>query len=174
MKEIWKDIQDYEGLYKVSNLGRIKSLPRNGTINQDRILKQTKDNNGYLIVGLHKNNTVKKTSVHRIVAKAFIKNVENYDVINHKDGNKQNNRVDNLEWCTQKYNVKEAIRLGLQVPHNKKKVLQFNKNEEFIKEYESICEAERITKIYQANISRCCMKQRKTAGGFVWRYKEEI
>ena len=174
MKEIWKDIIGYEGLYQVSNLGRIKSLPRNGTVKEQKILKQTLDTNGYLTIGLHKNNKAKKINIHRIVAETFVANINNYNIINHKDGNKQNNRVDNLEWCTQKHNIKEAIRLGLQIPYNKKPVFQYDKNGNFIKKYNSVCEAERKTKIFQSNISKCCLKQRHSAGGFVWRYKEEI
>lgn len=174
MKEIWKDIPDYEGLYQVSNLGRIKSLPRNGTIKKERILKQTLDTTGYLTIGLHKDNKVKKVNVHRLIAKTFIPNINNYNVINHIDGNKTNNKIENLEWCTQSHNAKESIRLGLQIPYNKKIVLQYDKNGNFIKEYKSTCDAQRETKIFQSNISKCCLKQRHTAGGFVWRYKEEI
>lgn len=173
MKEIWKDIPEYEGLYQVSNMGRIKSLPRNGTIKQERILKQTEDNNGYLVVGLHRNNKQKKMCVHWLVANAFIpKNIE-YKVINHIDGNKHNNILNNLERCTQSHNVKEAFRIGLEVPNNEKKVLQFDRNNNFIKEWKSASEAERKLKISQANISACCRGVRKTTGNYIWRFKEE-
>ena len=171
--EIWKDIDGYEGLYQVSNLGNVKSFPRNGTIKQERILKQTKDGNGYLTIGLHKNNKSKKVCVHWLVANAFIENKNNFHVINHIDGNKENNRVDNLEFCTQSYNVKEAIRLGLQKPYNEKAILQYDKYMNFIKEWKSACEVQRVLNIYQTNISKCCLKLRKTAGGFIWKFKEE-
>lgn len=173
MKEIWKDIENYEGLYQVSNLGRIKSFPRNGTIKQERILKQTIDNNGYLIVGLHKNNKAKKVCVHWLVANAFIPKKETDEVINHIDGNKLNNTLNNLERCTQSHNVKESIRLGLQIPHNEKPVMQYDLQENFVKEWKSACEAERQLKISQANISACCRGVRKTTGKFIWRFKEE-
>lgn len=173
MKEIWKDIENYKGLYQVSNLGRIKSFPRNGTIKQERILKQTIDNNGYLIVGLHKNNKAKKVCVHWLVASAFIPKKETDEVINHIDGNKLNNTLNNLERCTQSHNVKESIRLGLQIPHNKKPVIQYDLQENFVKEWKSACEAERQLKISQANISACCRGVRKTTGKFIWRFKEE-
>lgn len=173
-KEIWKDIKGYEGIYQVSNLGRIKSFPRNGTINQEKILKQTKDKTGYLTVGLHKNNNVKKVCVHWLVADAFIPRNIGDEVVNHIDGNKLNNKLDNLERCTQKHNVKESIRLGLQTPYNEKKILQYALDGTFIKEWKSACEAERQLKIPQANISACCRKVRKTTGKFIWKFKEEI
>lgn len=173
MKEIWKDVPKYEKLYQVSNLGRIKSLPRNGTTKKEKILKQTIDNNGYLIVGLHKNNEAKKVCVHWIVADAFISKKENCKVINHIDGNKLNNKLNNLERCTQSHNVKEAFRLGLQVPYNEKSVLQYDLDGNFIKEWKSACEAERQLKISQANISACCRGVRKTTGKCIWRFKEE-
>lgn len=173
MKEIWKDIKNYEGLYQVSNFGRIKSFPRNGTIKQERILKQTIDSNGYLIVGLHKNNKVKKVCVHWLVANAFIPKEKNHEVINHIDGNKLNNTLNNLERCTQSHNVRESIRLGLQKPYNEKAILQYDLNGTFIKEWKSACEVERQLKISQANISACCRKVRKTTGKYIWRFKEE-
>ena len=173
MKEIWRDVENYEGLYQVSNLGRVKSFPRNGTIKQERILKQTIDNNGYLIVGLHKNNKAKKVCVHWLVANAFIPKEKEYEVINHIDGNKFNNKLSNLERCTQSHNVKESYRLGLEKPTNEKKVLQYDKNGNFIREWKSGCEAGRQLKISQANISACCRKVAKSAGKYIWRFKEE-
>lgn len=172
MTEIWKDVKDYEGLYQISNLGRVKSFPRNGTIKKERILKQTIDNNGYLIVGLHKNNKVKKVCVHWLVANAFIPKEKWHEVINHIDGNKLNNSLKNLERCTQKHNVKESIRLGLQKPYNEKKVLQYDLNGNFIKEWESATKAQKQLKILQSNISACCRGVTKTAGKYIWKFKE--
>lgn len=114
MEEIWKDIEGYEGIYMVSNLGRIKSLPRSCpglNANKEIILKQSEDKNGYLLVGLHKNGKSKTVRVSRIVAKAFIPNPNEYPEVNHKDENHQNNRVDNLEWCTTQYNLTYGHRL---------------------------------------------------------------
>lgn len=101
--EIWKDIPDYEGLYQVSNLGRVKSLNYNHT-GKPKILKLHRQN-GYLSVTLCKNNNPMYYYVHRLVAKMFIPNPNNYPIINHKDENKMNNFVNNLEWCTHKYNT---------------------------------------------------------------------
>lgn len=111
MKEIWKDIKGYEGLYQISNLGRIKSLERKiirqhstTMLLKEKILKQ-QNMNGYKIVRLSKNNTIKQYLVHRLVAVAFIKNPNNYKEINHKDEDKSNNKLDNLEWCSHNYNI---------------------------------------------------------------------
>ena len=120
MKELWKDIKGYEGCYQVSNLGRIKSLDRM-TNNQygeyfmkGRILKNSiiKDK-GYCRVSLNNGNGKISTRVHRLVAEAFIPNPENKPEVNHKDGNKLNNCVSNLEWCTNKENIEHSIRTGL-------------------------------------------------------------
>ena len=110
MKEIWKDISGYESYYQISNLGRVKSLCRkvncrNGTrIVNERIMKLKDLPLGYKQVGLSKNYSVTRFLVHRLVAEAFISNPNNFPCINHKDGNPSNNCVDNLEWCTYKYN----------------------------------------------------------------------
>ena len=101
-KEIWKDIAGYEGLYKVSNLGRIKKLGNNFSC-KEKILVNS-DCHGYLHVNLYKNGTRKSYLVHRLVALSFIENTNNYMEINHIDENKHNNCVENLEWCTRKYN----------------------------------------------------------------------
>ena len=107
MQEIWKDINDYEGLYQVSNLGRVKSLSRKykKRVIQEHIVQPSIAHNGYLRVGLSKNGIRKYDSIHRLVAKAFIPNPNNYNIVNHKDCNRQNNCVDNLEWCNEKYNI---------------------------------------------------------------------
>lgn len=114
--EQWKDIEGYEGLYQVSSLGRIKSLKawrgnkyKSLYINVEKIIKLSKEKSGYLKVVLHNKNKKQNKRVHRLVAEAFIPNPYNYKCINHKDCNKENNNIDNLEWCTQRYNVVHAI-----------------------------------------------------------------
>lgn len=102
-REEWKDIKGYEGIYQISNMGRVKSLS-NGKYKKEKIRKYRKDKDGYLQLNLHKNNVMTTFKVHRLVAEAFIPNPHNLPQVNHKDEDKTNNRVDNLEWCTVEYN----------------------------------------------------------------------
>lgn len=117
MEEIWKDIQGYEGLYQVSNLGRIKRIRFiNNVTNkpQDKFLSMKKiDNLGYQTVALCKDGQIKYKRTHRIVAETFIPNPQNLPCVNHKDGNKLNNLIDNLEWCTYSQNTRHAMSSGL-------------------------------------------------------------
>lgn len=115
MKEIWKDVKGYEGLYQVSNLGHVRSLK----YGKERVLKEGTDRDGYLHVGLCLNCCQKTYKVHRLVADVFISNPNNLPQVNHIDGNKTNNNVENLEWCTQKQNIHHAHNTGL---HPKKLV----------------------------------------------------
>lgn len=116
MEEIWKDIQGYEGFYQISNLGRVRSLERiapSGKFVKQIIRKQLKDKDGYCIVGLNKNKSQKTHKVHRLVANAFIENTDNLPEVNHKDEDKTNNEVSNLEWCNAKYNLTYGSRNGM-------------------------------------------------------------
>lgn len=165
MKEIWKDIVGYERLYQISNLGRVKSLNYNGT-KKEKVLKPTLNDNGYYVVYLYKNKRRKTIRVHRLVAETFISNSKNKPQVNHKDGNKQNNGVENLEWCTNQDNVRHAVKNGL--CKYLKPVVCIENNEE----YPSIIEAERKTNIPNSNIVNCCKGIYKTAGGYHWKYKD--
>lgn len=114
--EEWRDIPGYEGFYQVSNLGRIKSLVGwNGHkyISREKILAPTKTSTGYWKVDLSKGKARKSLKLHRAIAMAFIPNPENYPVINHLDGNRLNNEISNLEWCTVKRNCQHAYDTGL-------------------------------------------------------------
>lgn len=119
MNEMWKDVPGYEGLYQVSNLGRVKSLPRmvhvrNGNaMRPERIIRGGTFSNDYKFVCLRKDGVNQNHSIHRLVARAFLLNPENLPEVNHIDGNKQNNRVENLEWCDRKRNLQHAIEIGL-------------------------------------------------------------
>lgn len=170
MLEIWRDIKNYEGIYEVSNLGRIKSISRNGTIKENRILKPNKVM-GYSQIVLYKNNKREYKKIHRLVAETFIPNLENKREVNHKDGNKTNNCVDNLEWVTTSENQLHSY---YELKNNIKSVIQLSLNNEIIKEWESIAKVEQELKISNADICKCCKGKRKTAGGYKWRYKENI
>lgn len=120
-QEIWKDIKGYEGLYQISNLGRVKSCARkinHGLYVEDRgdvIMTPYLNNNGYYSVMLHKNKKKKNHRIHQMVARAFIPNPENKEMINHIDCNRLNNKVENLEWCTNSENQIHAMKNGLKV-----------------------------------------------------------
>lgn len=112
--EIWKPIKDYEGLYQVSNLGRVKSLERIDSLGhkrKEKIFKPRKDKYGYLRVSLWKDGKGKMVSIHRLVAIHFIPNPDNLPEVNHKDENKENNTLSNLEWCDRKYNNNYGTRI---------------------------------------------------------------
>lgn len=176
MGEIWKDIKGYEGLYQISNLGRIKSSDRElcnsrGVyVRQGRVLKNGKNQYGYFQVSLYKDGKRVNKQVHKLIAIAFIPNTNNYKIINHIDGNRQNNNINNLEWCTQKHNVKEAYRLGL-VHKKYKPVNQYDLKNNFIKTWESIVEVNKVLKIDKSSIVRCCKGKQNKAGNYIWRYE---
>lgn len=185
--EIWKDIKGYEGFYQISNFGNVRSLDRkikyknNYRLFYGRNLIKIVDTKGYYFVNLKKNSHNEIKRIHRLVAEAFIENPNKFPCINHIDGNKQNNHIDNLEWCSYKHNINEAFRLGLnRYTHkenfkyeNKKKIIQYDLNFNIVKKWESICEAARKTNISQSNISRCCNNKQKTAKKYIWKFEEE-
>lgn len=168
MNEIWKDIYGFP-YYQVSNLGRVRSFK----FGNERILKQSKNSWGYLYVGLSKNGKQYMKRVHRLVAQAFLPNPQNLSQVNHKDENKENCKVDNLEWCNSSFNINYLSRNNRVAKALSKKVLQYSIESVLIKEWLSTCEIERQLGFSQANISKCCRGERKTAYGFIWRYKNE-
>lgn len=177
--EIWKDIKGYEGKYQVSNLGRVKSLPRytGHGMRKMRILKYG-FNGGYRQVVLCKNGKMKSQKIHRLVACAFLPNKDDTLVVNHKDGNKENNHVENLEWCTRQENVIHSFKMGLSKvrygKENKKSIpiYQYTLDGKFIKEWSNSREVTRETKMDYRNINSCCRGKIKTAYGFIWKYAE--
>lgn len=184
MVEIWKPVVGYEGLYEVSNTGEVRSLFR-----YKKLLKPTVARNGYCAVELFKNKKRKRILVHRLVALAFIPNPDNLPMVNHKDETRDNNCVENLEWCTAKYNMNFGTLQRRRCSHtdykkeiyaenarkNGKKVCkpvsQFTKSGDFMHSYESGKEAHRKTGVSHSHILECCAGKVKTAGGYVWKYE---
>lgn len=186
-KEVFRDVLGYEGLYQVSNYGRVKSLERKNIFycglrkeylerpTKEKILNYNKSNRGYLQVCLTKDGKSKTYTVHRLVAKAFIPNLKNKKQVNHIDGNKENNNIDNLEWATSSENNKHAFRTGLNKPHNVRKVNQYDLKGNFIKQWNSITDflKENNLNLKNSNITTCCKGKRKNAYGFIWKYADE-
>ena len=177
MEEVWKPITNYEVLYEVSSLGRIKSLNRiikgrwGRTEISEKILKPATDKNGYLIVTLCKSGKQKTFKIHQLVAIHFIPNPNNFVAINHKDENPQNNNVDNLEWCDAKYNANYGTRNERLSKTKGSKVKQFDLQGNFIQTYHSVNYAQKTTGI--KHIYDCCNGKLKTSGGYIWRYEDE-
>lgn len=177
--EIWKDVVGYEGVYLVSNYGNIKRIGAHGNQSKEemgsqKILKHAIKDNKYHFVALCKNGKVSQKYVHRLVALSFIPNPLEKKTVNHKDGDRNNNHVDNLEWATYSENNIHSINVLNRDSKNSsdsKPVLQFDKDWKLINEYPSMREAQRQTKII--GIEKVCnqLPRRKTAGGFNWRYK---
>lgn len=176
VEEVWQDIDGYEGFYRISNFGRIISLPRNGTRKTPRILKRVSDKRGYEIVILSKNGIRKTYKTHRLVAQTFIPNPNNLPQINHKNEIKTDNNVYNLEWCDSLYNVNYGTRIEKVVDKRSKQVCMFDKDNNYIKTYKNGVEASKETGISKHHINSCCHKRygRKTAGGYIWKYKTEV
>lgn len=170
MKEIWKPIVGYEGLYEVSNLGNVKSLNWKNT-KEEKCLYLKKHNKGYLQVELVKNKNKKMVLVHRIVAETFLENLSNKPQINHKDYNRSNNNVENLEWCTNSENMKHsALRKKSKPIKRNEKIIQYDFNGNIIKTWENCIAIKSKYKYNQTSIFECCEGKRKTAYGFIWRY----
>lgn len=186
MSENWKDIEGYEGLYQVSDKGRVRSLPRtvvfdrNGSkivkIYKGCVLKQELKKNGYMSVGLHNCGKVVKKNVHRLVAMAFCDGYEKGLQINHKDENKTNNVPSNLEWCTAAYNNAYGTHPRKVAEKNKRRVCQYSLGGVFIAEHESLKSAyiRMGVPINSGAIARCCTGKQKTAYGFMWAHKKRL
>ena len=190
--EIWKDINGYEGYYKISNLGNVKSIDRFDGVHDRKgtIIKQNLKQNGYLQVGLRMHNKRKWFGVHRLVAIHFIENPENKPQVNHIDGNKKNNTVGNLEWVTPKENQNHATKLGLRKnvlkgekhryygkfgadSHSAKKVIRRNPKTGEIKVYKAIILAKKEG-FDVTSISKCCHGRLKTHQGFEWFFAKDF
>lgn len=194
--EQWRDIEGYEGLYQVSNEGRVKSLQREITYKDGRkktlpekILHNFLSDLGYYHVMLSKNGIPKRHKVHRLVAKAFIPNPNNLPEVNHKDECKTSNVVENLEWCTQGYNIRYGtmIERGRQTQFNRsdmsKEVEQYTIDGVLVEKYKSASEVKRKHPQFNTgSVSRCCRGGQMLNGkwqaitsykGYIWKYKNE-
>jgi len=203
--EIWRPIKGYEGLYEVSNFGRVRSLDRivenknKGSwrcrLTRGRVLCPGDNGSkiGYLFVNLSKNGKTREFYIHRLVAEAFVDNPNNHTIINHKDENGKNNRADNLEWCTQKYNCNYGSHLdkvrsfllsdknpnrGKPRPESfkekvRKPVLQFDRQGNLIKEWDSARTAGNTLGIYPQSITSVCRRRFPSYKNFIWRYKND-
>lgn len=184
--EAWKDIKGFEGIYQISNMGRVKSFKADPN---GRILSIKNSKGDYLNIVLCHGNKRRSVKVHRLVAEAFIPNPDNKPEVNHKDGNKQNNRADNLEWVTRRENHRHALDRNPNmikgiIRYNRytrpKTIQQFSLDGNFVAEYPNAAEASRVTGICQRNILQVANmdeyrpgKTRRQAGGFIWRFKPE-
>lgn len=172
-EEIWKDIKGYEGHYQISNTGRVKSLDRyvaskNGSLRKEKekIRKTHLDKYGYLYVILCKQGVSEKMLLHRLVAEAFLPNPNALPVVNHKNEKRDDNRVENLEWCTVQYNVRYSCSIS---------IIQLSKDNKIIKIWDVISDAANYVKCCKGHIIKCCKKKPKynTAGGYKWRYLDD-
>jgi hypothetical protein len=170
MQEIWKDILGYEGLYQISNYGNVRSLHWNHS-NQIRLLTPF-DNDGYLRIGFRQQGKLKNHLIHVLVAKAFIPNPNNLPQVNHKDGNKHNNLVSNLEWISNSDNVKHAIRNHLRNSHasksNPSKVYQYSLDGKLLAIFPSQHDAANKLHLAQANISKA-IRRNKQYANYYWK-----
>lgn len=167
MSEKWKPINGYDGQYLVSDCGNVKSLKAWNDGQQERLLKQGTNRKGYKVVSLSKNSKVKHFTVHRLVALAFIPNPHNFNQVNHKNEDKTDNRVCNLEWCNNFYNMNYGTRLARQIAKRSKPVICVETGVVYPSSKEA---SRRNPPIRQGNITLCCQHKNKSAGGYHWEY----
>lgn len=191
MEEVWRPVVGYEGYYIVSNLGRVKSVDRivhhSGMFSRaqkgNELVIRTSSTGHYSTVMLSKENKKKQAKVHRLVAMAFLDNPNNYQEINHKDENKQNNCVDNLEWCDRKYNENYGTKRQRCVAHTDYKKIAMKKSKavnqmsldgNIVKIWKSLTEINKELGFSQGNISmQCNGKHPNPLYGFLWRWADE-
>lgn len=181
MAEIWRDIEGFEGIYQVSNIGRVKSLNYNHT-GKEKILKLSDNGWGYLTCHLEYKGVNKHFSAHRLVAEAFLPNPNNLPQVNHKDEDKTNNMVwvnedssidydkSNLEWCTSEYNINYGTRTKKANKSKNKKIIQMDEDNNIIKVWDSLKQVKEELGIGHSSLWACCNGKCKTAGGFKWQY----
>lgn len=187
MEEIWKDIPNYEGIYQANNLGEIRNYPKESKYKKGVIIKSkilSPANKKYKHITLYKNNIKKTFDIHRLIAITFLDNPENKLCVNHINGIPHDNRLENLEWCTHSENILHSFKYLNRKSHAKnkfgkdnklsKKVIQYSLNGVYVSEFYGISEAHRETKVNLGHISEVARGNRKSAGGFIWKYVENI
>lgn len=165
MEEIWKDVVGFERMYKISNFGRVKSI----RLGKEKILKQGKDGHGYLHVNLCGAGVNKVIKIHRLVAIAFLQNPLNLPTVNHKNENKEDNSVENLEWMSYSDNNNYGNRNKKASEKMSLKVVQILNGVE-INIFPSLMYVKRELGFDASHISKCCLGKRKSANGYQWRY----
>lgn len=175
MKEIWKDIKGFEGLYQVSNLGNVKSFRQSSKYGKPKefLLKPSVANTGYCQITLYGNGSRKKFLIHRLVAEAFLENPDNLPNVNHKDENRTNNHVENLEWCTTAYNNRYGTARIRGADKVRKPVCQYTYENVLIAKYRSAGIASEITGIPRGRIQTACRKHSLTNGCY-WEYCQNL
>lgn len=164
-KKEWETVQEYDR-YEVNALGEIRHK------NRKRILKPRSNPGGYLYVSFNINGKRRNYAVHRIVASAFIDNPDRLPEVNHKDHNRQNNNVDNLEWVSSSANKSHANKLSTNRHSRGKKISQYTKQGEYIKTFPTITEAAQEIGLTIGAISNCASGRSKTSGGYIWKFAE--
>lgn len=172
--EIWKPVSNYQGIYEVSNFGRVKSLSR------EIIFKPALDRYGYYKIVLRHKGIKKNTKIHRLVAETFLPKQHDRNYVNHKNGIKTDNSLSNLEWVSPKENTKHSYLTGLRKGsllgrfgkdhHMSKSINQLTKNNEIIKKWESLKQVERELGFDTSSLSKCAQGKLKTSYGFKWEY----
>lgn len=173
-KEVWKGITGYEGIYQISNMGRVKSLERvdaGGHKRYEIIMESSDDRVGYQMINLSKDGKTKTFKVHRLVTLAFIENKNNLPQVNHKDEIKHNNEVSNLEWCSHSYNINYGTCIDRGARKQSKEVYQYDLNNKFINKFKSGMDVERKLGFDQAYVNHCCNGKYKKAYGYIWSYE---